>query len=101
MKHKQTREDLEGMTKADLVALAEKEGITVLRGDGEDGDPVKADYVEALSQGLGDTPSIVTSKSREKGPDETIPGGSYIVNGKRVNAHGKLIDEHGTVLEDE
>ena len=38
------------MDKADLVKLAEERDIEVSRGDGKDGDPVKADYVAALTQ---------------------------------------------------
>lgn len=30
--------------------------------------------------------------------DETIPGGSFIVNGVRVNAEGQRIHEDGTLL---
>lgn len=40
--------DLSGLTKAQLVALAESRGVKVERGDGKDGDPVKADYLRAL-----------------------------------------------------
>jgi len=40
--------DWDSLTKAELEAEAEKRGLTVKRGDGEDGDPVKADYVKAL-----------------------------------------------------
>lgn len=36
------------MKKDELVALAEERGLTVTRSDGEDAEPVKADYVRAL-----------------------------------------------------
>jgi hypothetical protein len=96
-----SREELEGMTKADLVELAEQQGVEVTRGDGAEGDPVKADYVEALATAdtaSSSAPAVITSKSREKRADETIPGGSYIVKGKRVNASGEPIDESGKLL---
>lgn len=41
--------DLESMTVEELATLAEKRGVTVVRGDGSDGKPLKADYIEALS----------------------------------------------------
>ena len=42
--------DVGSMTKSELVELAEKRGIEVVRGDGQDGAPVKADYVRALTE---------------------------------------------------
>jgi hypothetical protein len=41
--------ELEGMTKEELQEEAEKRGLTVTRGDGGDGEPLKADYIKALS----------------------------------------------------
>lgn len=41
-------EELEGMTKGELEALAQEKGITVTRGDGTDGTPLKEDYVQQL-----------------------------------------------------
>lgn len=41
--------DLEGLTKDDLIALAEDRGVEVSREDGEDGPPLKSDYIRALS----------------------------------------------------
>lgn len=43
-----SEEDLSGMTKNELVALAEERGVDVERAEGE-GAPLKADYVRALS----------------------------------------------------
>ena len=63
-------------SKADLVALAEARELTVTRGDGQDGDPVKADYVAALEaadaapvddQGEGRPSDPVTSDSEPSG----------------------------------
>lgn len=39
----------EDMTKDELVAEAEKRGLTVARSDGKDGEPLKADYLKALT----------------------------------------------------
>lgn len=41
--------DLSGLTKDQLVAMAERHGVEVTRADGEDGAPLKSDYVAALS----------------------------------------------------
>jgi hypothetical protein len=41
--------ELEDMTKEELQEEAAKRGLTVTRGDGGDGEPLKADYVKALS----------------------------------------------------
>lgn len=41
--------DLESMTVDELAALAETRNVTVTRGDGTDGKPLKADYIAALS----------------------------------------------------
>jgi hypothetical protein len=41
---------LQDMKKDELMALAAEKGITVTRSDGEEGDPRKDDYVDALSQ---------------------------------------------------
>lgn len=41
--------DLSGLTKAQLAAMAERHGVEVTRADGEDGDPLKSDYLAALS----------------------------------------------------
>lgn len=46
-------ERLKGMSVADLRKEADKRKITVTRGDGKQGDPVKADYLKALSAGAG------------------------------------------------
>lgn len=43
-------EELEAMTKSDLEALAQEKGVTVTRGDGTDGTPLKEDYVAQLSR---------------------------------------------------
>lgn len=42
-------EDLSGLKKAELVALAEERGVEVERADGKDGSPLASDYVRALS----------------------------------------------------
>lgn len=52
-KHPATRGDLEAMTKEDLASLAEEHGLAVARSDGEAGEPLKDDYVNALALGLG------------------------------------------------
>jgi hypothetical protein len=45
-----TTEELDGMTKAKLIELAEANpSVTVARADGGDGDPTKDDYVAALA----------------------------------------------------
>jgi hypothetical protein len=45
--------DFESMNKDELQAEAEKRGLAVKRGDGEEGDPLKADYVKALNKAAG------------------------------------------------
>lgn len=40
--------DLSAMTKEQLVTLAEARGVDVVRLDGEDGIPLKSDYIAAL-----------------------------------------------------
>jgi hypothetical protein len=45
-----SREELESMTKDELAALAGEKGITVVREDGEEGTPLKSDYVTQLSK---------------------------------------------------
>lgn len=41
--------DLEALSKQELVELAVERGVDVERADGEDGVPLKADYIRALS----------------------------------------------------
>lgn len=41
--------DLSGLSKRELVALAEERGIEVTRSDGGDGAPLRSDYEAALS----------------------------------------------------
>lgn len=43
-------EDYESMTKDDLAQLASDRGVEVKRAGGEDGDPLKGDYVKALKK---------------------------------------------------
>lgn len=43
-----TREQLEEKGKDQLIKLAEKANLTVTRADGEDGEPLKDDYIDAL-----------------------------------------------------
>jgi hypothetical protein len=38
------------MTKDELIAAAEQRGLTVTRADGEEGEPLKQDYIDALSK---------------------------------------------------
>lgn len=45
-----TQAELEAMTKDDLVELANDVGVVVERADGEAGEPLKSDYVQALSK---------------------------------------------------
>ncbi len=45
-----TKGELEAMTVDSLDALAVDSGVPVTRGDGGEGDPLKADYVRALSK---------------------------------------------------
>lgn len=45
-----SKSQLEKMKVEDLKDLADETGLEVARGDGEEGDPLKADYVSALSQ---------------------------------------------------
>lgn len=42
--------DYSSKSKDELVQLAEKRELEVVRGDGQDGEPVKADYVRALQE---------------------------------------------------
>lgn len=44
-----TREQLEELDRGKLEKLAERHGLTVTRGDGQDGAPLKGDFVDALS----------------------------------------------------
>jgi len=41
-------DELDGLSKDELVALADEQGLTVTREDGEDGAPLKGDYLRAL-----------------------------------------------------
>lgn len=45
-----SRTELQGMTVEELTEAAGDAGIDVVRGDGKEGDPLKADYIEALSK---------------------------------------------------
>lgn len=45
----ETEVDLRTLRKIELVEMAEERGVEVTRADGEDGEPLKADYVRALS----------------------------------------------------
>ena len=93
-----TRDDLDGMTKDELQSIAEKRGLEVARGDGEPGDPLKDDYVNALALTSGNA----SAGDGETGLDETVPGGHYIKNdGTHVNAEGKPLDKHGNAAEKE
>ncbi len=55
-------------------------------------------------KGKSDAPAVAPAQPASVPPmpaqklDETIPGGSFIVNGKRVNAEGQRIHEDGTLL---
>lgn len=62
-KHPATRGDLEAMTKEDLASLADEHGLAVARSDGEAGEPLKDDYVNALALGLGTSAAAQPSKS--------------------------------------
>jgi hypothetical protein len=100
-----SREDLEGMTKEELVDLAADRKIEVTRGDGEEGEPLKSDYVDALaddgaesgSGAEGSAARVPANRARGitrngKRLDETMPGGRYINEaGETVDAHGKRI----------
>lgn len=59
-----TIEELDAMTKADLEELSLSLGIDVTRGDGSGGEPLKQDYVDALSApangGTGTPPTPTT-----------------------------------------
>lgn len=98
------RDELESMTKEELVGMAETRGLTVTRGDGEEGDPLKADYVEALATGgtqraAAGKPTSGTESGRL---DETIAGGRYLnAEGKTINAEGKRIDDEGNLVDEE
>lgn len=48
VKEEESAFDVEGSTKEQLVAEAERRGITVTRADGKDGDPLVEDYRAAL-----------------------------------------------------
>ena len=41
--------DLSSLTKDELVALAEERDVKVVRADGEEGAPLKSDYLRALT----------------------------------------------------
>lgn len=95
-----TRDELEELTVEKLEKLASKRDLTVTRGDGDEGDPLKSDYVEALATSYGAGPGAAAAS--EPRADTTVPGGSYInAAGERVNAHGKKLDKSGNVIEDE
>lgn len=99
-----SRDELNEMTKEDLVDLADKNNLDVTRADGEEGEPLKEDYVNALAQSSvgasGQNAKIGSAKASSI--DTTIPGGKYVnARGQTVNAEGQLIDEDGTLLEEE
>lgn len=56
--------DYEGQTVADLKEEAERRGLDVTRGDGEDGAPLKADYVSALEKSDKGGASAMTTRRR-------------------------------------
>lgn len=84
-----TAAELEALTVADLADLATKRGATVLRGDGEEGEPLKADYVKALAgttatgARVRQTPKFVNAR------------------GDAVNEDGDRVDEFGVAIDNE
>lgn len=48
MATKTTKSKFAGMDKEELIAEAERQGLTVVRRDGQDGDPTKDDFLAAL-----------------------------------------------------
>ncbi len=98
-----SREELEELTVADLEKLATKRGVTVTRGDGAEGDPLKSDYVDALEKADAGASAGATSSAKARGQkgkagervlDETVPGGRYInASGDTVDANGKVIEK--------
>jgi len=94
-----TREQLEEMDKSKLEKLAQKRGLTVTRGDGAEGEPLKDDYITALAGG-----AIGAVSSGEPGErlDKTIPGGRYKNrSGDLVNSEGHRINDDGSLIEDD
>lgn len=59
-----TPTDYESQTVADLKEEAERRGLDVTRGDGEDGAPLKADYVSALQKSDKGGASAMTTRRR-------------------------------------
>lgn len=80
-----TREQLAELERDELESLAKKRGVTVRRGDGEDGEPLKEDFVATLA-----------GARRSKLPPKYVDA-----KGRPVNEDGERIDERGNVLEDE
>lgn len=123
----ETREQLEAMSGEEIVAVAQKRGISVTASDGS-GTPSHEDYVNALvtepevtaqSTGLGKE-APTTAQNTETGAekakraaqiarnvqtgnrlDYTISGGRYVsTDGRFVNAHGQHINEDGSLVEE-
>lgn len=82
----QSHAELETMTKDDLVAEADRRGLTVTRSDGEEGEPLKEDYIAAIGAKL-------SPAARREAPKFVD------AQGRPVNEDGERIDERGNVLE--
>lgn len=83
-----TAAELTELTVTQLEKLAKKRSITVLRGDGDEGDPLHADYVKALAVDATGRRTVVPHK--------------YVdAQGNPVNDEGERVNKYGDVLEDE
>ncbi len=90
-----TAAELNELTVAQLEKLATKRGVTVLRGDGDEGEPLKEDYVKALTVSPTASPNTYASR-------QIVETSKYVdAQGRPVNEAGERIDRRGNVLEDE
>jgi hypothetical protein len=89
-----TAAELSELSVAQLEKLADKRSVTVTRGDGEEGAPLKDDYVKALAGGAGVGMGAVARRaaSAPKFVD---------AQGNRVNEEGERTDKYGNLLDGE
>lgn len=82
-----TTAELTELSVPQLEKLAKKRTITVLRGDGDEGEPLKEDYVRALAVDATGRKPVFQHK--------------YVdAQGHPVNEEGERINKYGDVLEE-
>lgn len=88
-----TAAELSELSVAQLEKLADKRSVTVTRGDGEEGAPLKEDYVKALTVGaVGMGAAARRAAEAPKFVD---------AQGNRVNEEGERTDKYGNLLDEQ